>query len=86
MSDESKASILVITWAVAFCVGLAKGESTGLLIITLATAVFATIILLDMLCERAKAEIRLKRRRLAIRERFCREMAEIERGCDNEHR
>jgi len=80
MSNESKAAAVAIAWLAAFIAGCVKGSNMGLLIIMLSTAIVISVLYIDMLRERAKAERRNRRRRTAVYEKFCIETADVERG------
>lgn len=62
MSDETKAGILTGCWVLAFMVGAFKGGDPGAVIVLLSTAVFVTILYMDMIRERSKADRRSRRR------------------------
>lgn len=86
MSDETKAGILTGCCVLAFMVGAFKGGNSGAVIVMLSTAVFVTIMYMDMLRERSRAARRSRRRSNAVARNFYKEMADVERGGEYDNR
>lgn len=86
MSDESKAGLLTGCWLAAIWVGAFKGEHPGAIIMMVSTLAFVSVIYIDMLHEKAKAERRNRRRSNAVSRNFYREMAKLERSGENDNR
>ncbi|MGN0633942.1 MAG: hypothetical protein ACI4JW_08740 [Oscillospiraceae bacterium] len=86
MSDEAKAGLVTSFWIVLLWIGLSKGDDPGLILVIISTLAFVSLMYIDMLNERAKAERRNRRRSNAVSRNFYREMAKLERSVENDNR
>ena len=86
MSNEAKAGFVTTVWVVLLMIGLSKGDHPGLILVVIPTLAFISLMYIDMLNERAKAERRNRRRSNAVSRNFYREMAKLERSGENDNR
>jgi hypothetical protein len=86
MNDESKAAIVTSCWILAFFIGVVKGGSPGLIIALLSTAIFVSLLYMDMLRERANAKRREERIRTNAIINYYKDRAEMERGGKHDNR
>lgn len=86
MNDEAKAGLITFFWIVLLFIGCNKGDDPGLILVVISTLAFISIMYIDMLHERAKAERRNRRRSNVVSRNFYREMAKLERSGENDNR